>query len=110
MRSSHHYMIGKSHDYCEDYAASCDTFAALSDGCSVVKDQDGNRVEAHTDVGARLFVWAAFANRWNVFEEFPEPTLKTADRFRKELLMSEATLSATLFCLRAEHGIIRAFI
>lgn len=110
MRGGHHFIIGKSHDVCEDYAASCDTFAALSDGCSIVKDQDGNRIEAHTDVGSRLLVRAAFAHRWNVFEEFPDPTIKTADRFRRELLLGEAALSATLLCLRAEHGVVRAFI
>ena len=111
MRGGHHYMIGKSHEYCEDYSASCDTFAALSDGCSIVKDQDGNRLEAHTDVGARLLVRAAFYNQQvECQEEFHNRVLATASWFQRTLWMSTATLSATLLSLRVELGVIRAFV
>ena len=111
LRSSHHFMIGKSHDVCEDYAASSDTFAALSDGCSIVKDSTGNRIDAHTDVGARLLVQAAFAHGdlLDVFD-YATATIYTADGYRRQLGMSVDCLSATLLALKADVEYIHAFV
>jgi hypothetical protein len=55
MNSDAFYTIGKTHKVCQDYALagrskSGKAFAIVSDGCSS---------SPHTDVGARLLVWAA---------------------------------------------------
>jgi hypothetical protein len=58
MNSDHHYVIGHSHEVCQDYAKSNGDVAALSDGCSIVVGKDGKQVAADTDTGARLLVAA----------------------------------------------------
>jgi len=102
MRSSHHYVIGKSHEVCQDYCASCEGFAALSDGCSVVKDRAGKQIEAHTDVGARLLVHAAIHHRGiNVFSDLV--LLATKRACEQSMLTGTGidSVSATLLILRA---------
>lgn len=104
MRSSHHYVIGKSHEVCQDYCASCEGFAALSDGCSVVKDRDGKQVEAHTDVGARLLVHAAIHHRH--VSAFSEIQLLSVQRACEQaLLLGTGTdsVSATLAILKSSE-------
>ena len=44
------YIIGKSHQVCQDYARHGDGYCLISDGCSG---------SPHTDIGARLLVLAA---------------------------------------------------
>jgi hypothetical protein len=102
MRSSHHFVIGKSHEVCQDYCASCEGFAALSDGCSVVKDRDGKQIEAHTDVGARLLVHAAIHHRRLL--GFSEMAYQATQRaFEHAVLLGTGinSVSATLIVLRA---------
>jgi hypothetical protein len=111
MRGGHHFCIGKSHDVCQDYAASSDEFAALSDGCSIVKDASGNRIDAHTDVGARLLVRAAFAHSDLLDQgEYSTATIHTADGYRRQLGMSVDCLSATLLALKGDDTFIDAFV
>lgn len=114
MRGSHHFVIGKSHEICQDYAVSSDLFAALSDGCSRVSNADGSLIEAHTDVGARLLVRAAFSFQNEQFDLHADHFLKlvihTADGYRRSLGMGGETLSATLLCLGAQEGGIAAII
>jgi len=111
MRSSHHFMIGNSHEVCEDYAFSEGDFAALSDGCSRVSRPDGSLAEAHTDVGARLLVRAAFACRSEPLGlSFLHTAIRVADAYRRSLQMASETLSATLICLAADDNIVTAAI
>ena len=99
--SDHHFAIGKSHTVCEDYAASQPQFTALSDGCSCVIDENGKKVDAHTDIGSRLLVRAAFHHQSILDEsEFYTAATHTADGYRRQLGMGLGTLSATLMTLR----------
>ena len=105
MRGSHHFVIGASHEVCEDYAYSTDDFAALSDGCSVVKGPDGKRREAHTDVGSRLLVRAAFHHREEGRPDLlARLAIHTADGYQRSMDLGADTLSATLACLRIRDG------
>jgi len=94
-------MIGASHEVCEDYAASLNGFAALADGCSIVTGEDGSRINAHTDIGARLLVRAAFHHRHECKIAMQHRLiLNTADGYRRQLDLPIETLSATLLTLR----------
>jgi len=102
-------MIGASHNVCEDFASSLDGFAALADGCSVVTDRDGNKINAHTDIGARLLVRAAFHHRCELNVELQHNLiLHTADGYRRQMDLPIETLSATLLTLRDEQKKIAA--
>lgn len=104
--ADHHFLIGRSHTICEDYCASQPQFAALSDGCSCVVGSDGKRMNAHTDIGARLLVRAAFhhqieANLTMLFQL----AVHTANGYRRQMDLPVETLSATLLTLRsADNG------
>lgn len=109
MNSDHHFLIGASHSICEDFASSREGFAALADGCSVVMDSDGNKITAHTDIGARLLVRSAFHHR-NIdsVDLFHDLVLNTADGYRRHMDLPAETLSATLLTLRSDNKRIRA--
>lgn len=99
--NDHHFVIGHQHAVCQDYCSSREGFAALSDGCSCVLDANGKPIEAHTDIGARLIVRAAFHHR---DQESPEvlvmQSIATANSYRSSLDLSINTLSATLVIIR----------
>ena len=101
MNVDHHFEIGHAHDVCQDYAASDGDFAALSDGCSVVTDGNGNHVRAHTDVGARLLTMAAFYHRYDKpeYSNRHHYAIRTADQYRRQLCLPRECLSATLITL-----------
>lgn len=109
--SDHHFAIGHQHSVCEDYAASREGFAALADGCSTVLDAEGKPIQAHTDIGARLLVRAAFRN---CDERDPSMLVQfavhTADEYRRSLELSVDTLSATLLGLRDDGDVLTAFV
>lgn len=100
IRSDSHFMIGHSHTVCEDYSANLGGFAALADGCSAVMDDNGVRMEAHTDIGARLLVRSAFHHAHAASELFGTLAIHTADSYRRQLDLPLHTLSATLGCVR----------
>jgi hypothetical protein len=115
MRGSHHFTIGKSHEICQDYAFSSDDFAALSDGCSRVSRADGSLIEAHTDVGARLLVRAAFSFQREKFTGgesalFLKLVAHSADNYRRSLGMGIETLSSTLICLKRQKDVIAVIV
>jgi len=111
MRGGSHFVMGHSHSVCEDYAASTDTFAALSDGCSVVKDEEGNRIDPHTDIGARLLVCAAMKlQKTDPGGLTAKIVVHGANDARRLLNLPEETLSATLLMLTDMKGYILAEI
>lgn len=95
MHGGHHFVIGHSHDICQDYAMSSDEFASLSDGCSRVFDEQGQLIEAHTDVGARVMVMAAAkcakGEGWSLATR--------ADRMRRTIGLPLQCLAATSISL-----------
>lgn len=98
--SDHHFVIGHQHAVCQDYCSSREGFAALSDGCSCVLGSDGKSYEAHTDIGARLLVRAAFHHREETQpESLAVHAINTADEYRKSLGLSIDALSATLITI-----------
>lgn len=111
MNSDHHFVIGRSHTVCEDYAASQGGFAALSDGCSCVTGEHGRRISAHTDIGARLLVRAAFHHQVRFTEgEFAKLVLHTADGYRRQMDLASHCLSATLLAIGVADSRVFAMI
>lgn len=97
MRADSFYSIGHTHKVCQDYALCGElentwpNWVALSDGCSS---------SPHTDVGARLIVWAALKavaltgnSHW-----FPDQFIQNVF---KNSLVKENSLDATLLILEA---------
>lgn len=103
MRSDHHFVMGKSHDVCQDYALSFGGCAALSDGCSVVRDPSGKQIEAHTDVGARLLVHSALSLSECVSSgpDLARASVKSAVSLARAMGLGRDTISATLISLRS---------
>ena len=98
--SDHHFVIGHQHTVCQDYCSSREGFAALSDGRSCVLGLDVKPYEAHTDIGARLLVRAAFHHREKSQWESPTAhVINTANEYRRSLDLSIDTLSATLITI-----------
>ena len=87
MRSSSHFVIGHSHDVCQDYAMHDGSFAALSDGCSRVY-RDEKLFDAHTEIGAMITVRSLFETRGNY-------QAIVANQMREELGIEPECLCAT---------------
>ena len=94
------YIIGKSHQVCQDYAKHGDGYCLISDGCSS---------SPHTDVGSRLLVLAAE----QIMRDMPDFPWEDGSRFyeaaaviaavrAKEMGLPIEAIDATLHILRAE--------
>jgi hypothetical protein len=103
MNSDAFYTIGKTHKVCQDYALagrskSGKAFAIVSDGCSS---------SPHTDVGARLLVWAAR----EMLEKDISPDIKQIIRRAAALAtlcsLPQTCLDATLLIAHEKSGFIK---
>ena len=104
------YTIGKTHLVCEDYVLHGTTpfpWAALSDGCSSSE---------HSDVGARLLVWAA---RQQIMQDptslgnyqgFGQRVLQIAQQTLEQLNLPSSALDATLMVAWWDQNSIRAMV
>lgn len=112
MNADAHFVIGKTHKVCEDYAIAGEfegqAFAIVSDGCSSSPD---------TDFGSRLMARAAVEDfsRWKDVLELPaslnpERCLWQADTWRKALGLNPYCLDATLLMAFQAEREIRVFV
>lgn len=103
MNSDSVYIIGKSHQNCQDYTGQGEGFVLLSDGCSS---------SPHTDIGARLLVHSAVKllkeNR-AVTKQFPLQVVEEAAKLNRQLALPPEALDATFLAAIADGNELKLF-
>ena len=91
MNADSHYIIGSTHEVCQDYACSNqEDFAVLSDGCSNVIVDNKKLKNSYVDIGARILCHSAL-----IYKNY----LKYAISICSELDLGPENMTATLLTL-----------
>lgn len=107
MNQDHYFYIGKSHDVCEDFAASGQykeyNYAIVSDGCSG---------STNTDIGSRILTRAAISNIDKIYDEnlFKNLVVQKASTQINLLDLNQNSLDATLLVAACKDGLMHLHI
>ena len=116
MNSDSVFMIGSTHEVCQDYAVSGKSadrhFAILSDGCSAAEDSDiGSRILTKVAEDLLLKTVADTENCDTFSKEFKDVAKVAAsnsETITRSLKISKYSIDATLMYIVAENGNVLA--